>query len=430
MSSIAVNFCNNEANGASSELYEVGSAPPLGIVPTKMYASVIRPDRYGEPRDAFQMEVVDVPPIADHQVLVYVMAAGVNYNNVWAALGKPLDVVAARTKAGAKEAFHIGGSDASGIVWAVGKDVTNVRVGDHVVLSCAMWNPQAEDILAGADPTTSSSVRIWGFEENWGSFAQFCRVDSYQCYPKPPQLTWESSAAYMLVAATAYRQLMGWAPHVVRPNDPVLIWGGAGGLGCMAIQIVREFGGIPIAVVSDPSKAEYCMKLGAKGCINRQEFNHWGRMPDLNDKEAYAKWMSGARAFGKKFWDVLGEKRNPRIVLEHPGQDTIPTSIYVCDNGGMVVTCAGTTGYLGDVDLRYLWMRQKRFQGSHFANMEQCTALNRLVTEGRIDPCLSEVFPLTEVGEAHQRMHENRHQPGNMSVLVGSPQPGLTEFPG
>ena len=48
----------------------------------------------------------------------------------------------------------------------------------------------------------------------------------------------------------------------------------------------------------------------------------------------------------------LGERRNPRIVFEHPGEDTVPTSIFVCDNGGMVVICAGTTGYNAVVDLR------------------------------------------------------------------------------
>jgi crotonyl-CoA carboxylase/reductase len=405
---------------ASRELYPLGEAPPLGAVPKKMHASVIRPDRYGQPQDAFQMEVVDVPVVGDAQVLVYVMAAGVNYNNVWASLGKPLDVVAARRKAGAEEDFHIGGSDASGIVWAVGKNVRNVKVGDQVVLSCAMWDPQAPDVQAGADPTTSTTCKIWGFEENWGSFAQFTLVDSYQCLPRPQNLSWEASAAYMLVAATAYRQLMGWAPHVVRPGDPVLIWGGAGGLGCMAIQIVREFGGVPIAVVSDEAKFEYCLQLGARACINRKEFSHWGRMPDLQDAEAYGRWLNGARAFGKKFWEALGERRNPRIVFEHPGQDTLPTSIFVCDNGGMVVTCAGTTGYAGDVDLRYLWMRQKRFQGSHFANAEQCQQLNQMVMRGRVDPCLSQVFPLSEVGQAHQLMHDNVHPPGNMAIRVGA----------
>ena len=63
------------------------------------------------------------------------------------------------------------------------------------------------------------------------------------------------------------------------PGDPVLIWGGAGGLGSMGIQIVREMGGIPIAVISGEEKVDFCEKLGARGCIDRREFDHWGMPP-------------------------------------------------------------------------------------------------------------------------------------------------------
>ena len=411
------------------DIYEIGETPPLGFVPKQMHASLIRAERFGEPRDAFQLETVDVPEVGPKQVLVYVMAAGTNYNNVWAALGTPVNVIAARQRRGATEDFHIGGSDASGVVWKVGDQVTNVQVGDEVVLSCGMWDEDAEDIKAGADPMTSSSTLVWGYEESWGSFAQFALVDHYQCFPKPKRLSWEAAAAYMLVGATAYRMLLGWPPNVVKEGDPVLVWGGAGGLGVMAIQLVREAGGLPIAVVSDESKYEFCMQLGAKGVINRKDFDHWGRLPDIDDDEAFGTWATGARAFGRKFWEVLGERRNPTVVFEHPGEATIPTSIFMCDNGGMVVICAGTSGYNADVDLRYLWMRLKRFQGSHFANVEQCAAFNDMVADGKIDPVLSRVFPFEEVGESHQLMYENAHPPGNMAILVGAPREGMTELP-
>jgi crotonyl-CoA carboxylase/reductase len=87
----------------------------------------------------------------------------------------------------------------------------------------------------------------------------------------------------------------------------------------------------------------------------------------------------------------------------------------------MVVICAGTSGYsAADVDLRYLWMRQKRLQGSHFANTRQCAELNDMVAAGEVAPVLSRVFPFEGVGDAHQLMHENRHPAGNMAVLVNA----------
>src|SRR5664279_5008461 len=114
-----------------------------------MLAQVIRPERYGEPRDAFVEEPLDIPTLAPHDVLVYVMAAGVNYNNVWAAMGIPVDVIKARQKKGEREDFHVGGSDASGVVWAVGKDVRSVAVGDDVVVHCGQWDPDDPHVVAG-----------------------------------------------------------------------------------------------------------------------------------------------------------------------------------------------------------------------------------------------------------------------------------------
>lgn len=405
-------------------IYGLGETPPLGTVPERMHASLIRRERFGEPSEAFQMEEVAVPPLGHRQVMVYVMAAGINYNNIWAALGKPVDVISARQKRGETEEFHIGGSEGSGIVWAVGSGVKDVKVGEHVVISSCRWDEHASDIRMGRDPMSSDSQSVWGYEENYGSFAQFTCVEDYQIHPKPANLSWEAAAAYMLTGATAYRQLTHWVPHNLKPGDPVLIWGGAGGLGCMAIQLVSAFGGRPVAVVSDEGKADFCRRLGAVGTINRRDFSHWGRMPDIDDADAIGRWLPEVRAFGKAFWEALGERRNPRIVFEHSGQGTIPTSMYVCDTDGMVVVCGGTSGYNADVDLRFLWMRQKRFQGSHFANTQECAAITELVARGIIDPCLSMAAPFEQVGNLHQMMYDNEHSPGNMAVLVNALETG------
>lgn len=409
----------------TKEIYELGEAPPLGEVPAKMYAEVIRPERFGEPTDGFKREVIQVPEIGPRDVLVYVMAAGVNYNNVWASLGYPVNVIKARQKAGETEDFHIGGSDASGIVWKAGKDVTNVKVGDEVVTHCGSWDPNDPHVVAGKDPMLAPSARIWGYETNWGSFAQFTKVQDHQCLPKPKNLSWEESAAYMLVGATAYRMLHGWQGNTVKEGDPVLIWGGAGGLGCMATQIVKAAGGKAVVVISSEDKIEYCKNLGAVGAINRRDFSHWGMLPHWEDAEAYGAWLKGARAFGKAFWDAIGERRSPTIVFEHPGESTVPTSIFVCDTGGMVVICAGTTGYNATLDLRYHWMRQKRFQGSHFSNDDQAKGINDLVAAGKVDPCLSQTFEFSETGASHQLMRENKHPNGNMSILVNARKRGM-----
>src|SRR5205085_2246964 len=92
------------------------------------------------------------------------------------------------------------------------------------------------------------------------------------------------------------------------------------------------------------------------------------------------------------------------IVFEHPGGATIPTSIFMCQPHGMVVICAGTTGFDAMVDLRYHWTRQKRLQGSHGTNDEQAIAYNDLVRAGTIDPVLGRVLPFADVPRAHAEM--------------------------
>src|SRR6202163_3772268 len=237
-----------------SEQTDIGTMPRLGDIPDQMHAQVIRPERYGDPQAAFAIETLTTPRPGPGQVLVVGMAAGVNYNNVWAALGRPVDVIAARRKAGEAENFHIGGSDASGIVWAVGEGVDSVRVGDHVVAHCGVWDPADPWIAGGGDPIIAPSAQIWGYETNWGSFAQYTLVQAHQLLPKSPRLSWAAASACTLVGATAYRMLCSWHPHTVRANDVVLVWGGSGGLGSQAIQIARARGAIPVAVTSGPER--------------------------------------------------------------------------------------------------------------------------------------------------------------------------------
>ena len=187
---------------------------------------------------------------------------------------------------------------------------------------------------------------------------------------RPKHLTWEESACYTLVLATAYRMLFGHRPHVIRPGHNVLVWGASGGLGSMAVQLIATSGANAIGVVSEDDKRDFVMQLGARGVINRKKFNCWGEMPKVGTPE-YDAWFKEARKFGAAIWEITGKGNNVDFVFEHPGAATFPVSVFVVKRGGMVVICAGTTGYNLTMDARYLWMHQKRVQGSHFANLLQ-----------------------------------------------------------
>ena len=74
------------------------------------------------------------------------------------------------------------------------------------------------------------------------------------------------------------------------------------------------------------------MSLGAKGVINRNDFNCWGQLPTVNTPE-YNTWLKEARRFGKAIWDITGKGVNVDMVFEHPGEATFPVSSLVVQEG-------------------------------------------------------------------------------------------------
>jgi crotonyl-CoA carboxylase/reductase len=377
----------------------------------KILAQVIRAERYGRPSQAFRLEEVELPPIQADEVLVKVVAAGVNYNAIFAARGAPFDVIAHHKRNGATADFQICGSDGAGEVVEVGRDVTYPRKGDSVVLHCAVWDQSC--VIAGetGDAVLSPTFRIWGYETNWGSFAQFAIVKSYQCLPKPQHLDWAESSVSTLVGATAYRMLHRWRPHNVRCGDMVLVWGGAGGVGSAAIQIAKAAGALPVAIVSSETSARFCADLGAVGVIDRRQAPPLGISDDQNAAEVSHFYRSEINR-------IAGHRVAPRIVVEHPGCETIPVSVLLCSPGGLIVTCGATTGYLARIDLRHIWMRQKRIQGSHYADLVDINAFHDLVLRGQFQPHVGRTYPFSELAAAHEVLCSGEAEAGKVAVIV------------
>jgi len=384
-----------------------------GELPETMAAWVIRREREGEPIDAFQVEEIEVPEPGAFEVIVRVMAAGVNFNNVWAARGVPVSVFDSHPE----EDHHIGGSDASGMVWKVGPGVTRWKPGDEVVIHCNQASYEDPEVH-GLDPLAAPSQRIWGYETSWGSFAQFTKVQAQQLIPRPQNLTWEEAASYGLVYFTAYRMLINRCN--LQAGQRVLIWGAAGGLGVFATQLCKITGAQCVGVVSSPEKGELVKQLGAVDYIDRNEFAGMMRKGGESPDEEKARFKE-SRRFSKHVKQILGDA--PDIVFEHVGQATFPTSVLTVKPFGKVVICAGTTGYNLDFDVRYLWMRQKEIIGSHFANAWEAKKANELIEQGLIRPVLWRTMPFEGVGEAHQLMRENKHL-GKIAILVGAEAEG------
>jgi len=375
--------------------------------PDTMEAWVIRPDRLGDPRDAMRLEQIEVPEPGPGEVLVRVMAAGVNYNGVWASLGLPVSIFRYTGYD-----FHIAGSDASGVVERVGPGVTRWQAGDEVVIHCNQSCGECAE-CNGLDPMACTQQRIWAYESNWGSFAEYCKVQAQQLLKKPPRLSWEEAASYGLTYFTAYRMLVDRAQ--IKAGDNVLVWGAGGGLGTFAVQLCRLYGANAIAVVSSDDKIGLVRELGAHAVVDRRQFA-------LQDPDTGERNFDEVKRFGKAVRELTGGV-DCDVVFEHVGAATFFTSVFVCRTFGKIVICGATSGFTLDFDVRYLWMRQKTILGSHFANAYECQRANRLIAEGKIEPVLSRVFPWSECPEPHQMMKENQHV-GKMVVLVGAESEG------
>ena len=387
---------------------------------TTMFEGMASRDK--DPRKSLHVGEVALPEIAPDEAVVAVMASSINFNTVWTSIFEPLstfgflDRLGKESEWGARHAlpYHVVGSDASGVVLRVGSAVRNWKPGDKVTVHCNYVDDQ--DPSAHNDSMLATNQRIWGFETNFGGLGDLTIVKANQLMPKPTHLTWEESAVNALCNSTSYRMLVGQNAARMKQGDTVLIWGATGGIGGYATQYVINGGGTPVGIVSSPEKAQLLNELGCEAVIDRKAENYrfW--------KDEHTQDETEWRRFGKQVRSLAGD--DPDIVFEHVGRQTMGASIFACKRGGTVVTCAATSGYMVEFDNRHFWMKLKKLIASHFANYAEAWAANKLISDGKIQPLLSAVYGLDQVGEAALRIHRNEHE-GKIGILCLAPTEGL-----
>lgn len=325
-----------------------------------------------------------LPEIDPNEVLIKVKASACNYNDIWARRGLPgMEIILP----------HISGSDVSGIIEKTGEAVRDVKVGDEVIVHCGISCRNCAYCAAGQD-YFCRKFKIYGFQTGPldGGHAEYAKVPAFNVIPKPKSLTWEQAASLPLSLVTAWRMLVTRAK--IQAGDHVLVWGAAGGVGMMAVQICKLFGAKAIAVAKDDNKLEAASKMGAAYTINRSKQDVYQEIKQIT------------------------EKRGVDIVFEHVGGATWETSVKSLKWGGTLVTCGATTGFDAKTDIRFLWNKQLNFLGSHLGNKAELISAINFVETGDIVPVLSEVLPLHEAAKA-QRLIEDSDAMGKV-VLVPS----------
>lgn len=327
---------------------------------------------------------VPIPKIVNgNEVLVKLKSSSLNFNSVWSCMRQPMDpfnLLAGHIKRNPFDAHHnldyyIPGSDGAGIVIAVGKDVKNFKPGDEVVIHCAVISDEDIDMK---DSMLSKSQSIWGYETNYGAFAEYSLVKSSQLIKKPINLDFTTSGSCLLTLGTAYRMLLSENGARIQKGETCLIWGASGGLGIFALQLCFSVGAIPICIVSDEVKARYCKNMGAENIIifDKQDQEN---LIHADGKPNYLQW----RKFEKKLIESTGQNRVD-CVFEHIGRNVFSMSIFMLRRGGRLVTCAATTGYEALIDIRFVWMEMKRIIGSHFCTSSEASEALKMISDGKI----------------------------------------------
>jgi len=319
------------------------------------------------------------PQIGPNDVLVRVRACALNHLDLWVRGGLP----------GMTGTFpHVPGSDVAGEIAKFGASVTNVRVGDKVLLAPGVSCGQCEQCAAGRD-NFCKDYTLFGTRIH-GGCAEFIKSPAVNAIPIPGDLSFEQAAAVPLVFLTAWHMLFGRAQ--LRPAEHVLVMGAGSGVGSAAIQIAKATGARVIATATSEAKLAKARELGADDAIL-----HTGEFA------REVKQLTGGRGVD--------------VVFEHVGQATWEQSIYSLATGGRLVTCGATTGMEGKLNIGYLFTRQISILGSFMGSKSELFAVLELFKRGSLKPVVDCVLPLEHAREAHERL-EKRQQFGKIVLRV------------
>ncbi len=335
-------------------------------------------DRHGGPEVLTYGDFKD-PALGPGQVLIDVKTTSLNH----------LDLFVRRGLRGI-HLPHIPGSDAAGVISAVGDGVTGLSPGERVCVNPTLSCGKCEYCLRG-DPSMCREFKILG-EHVPGACCERIAVPVENVIPIPESLSFVDAAAAPLVFVTAWRMLI--TRGRLRAGEDVLILGAAAGVGTACIQIAKVAGARVIACAGGREKLDLCRELGADVLID------------------YTR-----EDFVKIIREITG-KKGVDVCVDYVGKDTWARSLQSLAAGGRLLTCGATSGYDSATDLRQVFFRQLEVIGSTMGSKNELLAALRLIFQGKMRPVVSRVVDLRETASAH-RMMEERRVLGKIVIRVG-----------
>ena len=319
--------------------------------------------------NVLKWEKIPKPKLSSGQVRVDIKATSLNHLDIWVRKGipgVPLPLVT--------------GSDASGVISAVGEGVDDSRIGEKVMIQPLVYCGDCKACCTGKE-NICESMCIMG-ENSQGVNAEQIVVNINQIVPFPDHLSFEEAASFALVAQTSYQMLVNRAN--LQKNETIMIWGASSGVGSMAIQIAKAKGARVIAIAGTSGKCEKAKSLGADEIINY-------RKDDILDKV-----------------NSFTNGRGADVVFEHVGELTWKNSMKSLGRGGRVVTCGSTTGFKAEINLTHLFFKQQSILGSTMGSKSAFNEALSLLNDGKIKPVVDCIFPISEIQNAHKYLESGK----------------------
>jgi NADPH:quinone reductase-like Zn-dependent oxidoreductase len=281
------------------------------------------------------------------------------------------------------------GSDASGVIDAIGSDVNAIGVGDHVVVNGGVSDRTCEYCRDGEQPLCPR-FGVLG-EHLPGTIAEYIVVPATNVRAIPNTVPFDQAAAFTLATLTAWRMVVSRVR--VKPGEDVLIWGIGGGVALAALQICKQIGARTWVVSGSDDKLRRAGELGADIMLNRTT-------------------LDVARTIRERT-----NKRGADVVVDNVGKATWEQSLRALGRRGRLVSCGATSGPIVDTDLRRLFWNQWSILGSTMGNDAEFDAVIAELRAGRLVPPIDSVHALADGRAAFERL-ESGEQFGKVVIRV------------
>ena len=309
------------------------------------------------------------PQATEANVVIRVRASSFNYHDVFTVRGMP----------GIKVPLPvIIGLDMAGEISEIGSGVEGWSVGDRVLV-----NPlnRRRGLLG---------------EMMDGGMAEYCQVAADQLIRMPAAVSFEAAAALPVAYGTAHRMLI--THKTVNKGDRVLVLGASGGVGTGCVLLAKMLGAEVIACAGGEEKMQRLKDMGADEVIDYKKVD-------------FSKWA--IEKYGKP--QRRSHEGGVDVVINFTGGDTWVPSLKCLKRGGRLLVCGATAGHDPKEDLRYIWSFELNIIGSNSFYDDDLAALMDLIAQGRIEPVIDRVLPLSGAREG-LRLIQDREVLGKVVV--------------